>query len=260
VSTAAAHETPRNPWTIVSGPAPETLLCNDPSPGCWGTEEPVRRGEENRRSRLPSGRTRELGARVSDATKHWRARAIANPIRKGSSRPAWRSFTRDLGAVAVWVASVRLSSDASLVSEKCSVARLGRRGERNEWRHCKQLCQPAHRSYTSVRRPPSTILRMRGARPPPGLPPGGEAATGAPPALASPGRSREAATVRTHAYPNRQVDRQGRGGGRAPAGHANKQPAGRPQPEPDPYSPSQQTWPALIRCREAARRWSSLSW
>ena len=111
MSTAAAHETPRNPWTIVSGPAPETLLCNDPSPGCWGTEEPVRRGEENRRSRLPSGRTRELGARVSDATKHWRARAIANPIRKGSSRPAWRSFTRDLGAVAVWVASVRLSSD-----------------------------------------------------------------------------------------------------------------------------------------------------
>ena len=37
-----------------------------------------------------------------------------------------------------------------------------------------------------------------------GLPPGGEAATGAPPALASPGRSREAATVRTHAYPNKQ--------------------------------------------------------
>ena len=159
--------------------------------------------------------------------------------------------------------SYRLSSDASLVScvrKSGSVARLGRRGERNEWRHCKKLCQPAHRSYTSVRRPPSTILRMRGARPPPGLPPGGEAATGAPPALASPGRSREAATVRTHAYPNRQVDRQGREGGRAPAGHANKQPAGRPQPEPDPYSPSQQTWPALIRCREAARRWSSLSW
>ena len=56
---------------------------------------------------------------------------------------------------------------------------------------------------------------MRGARPPPGLPPGGEAATGAPPALASPGRSREAATVRTHAYPNRQIDRQGRAGRRA---------------------------------------------
>ena len=56
--------------------------------------------------------------------------------------------------------------------------------------------------YTSVRRPPSTILRMRGARPPPGLPPGGDAVTGgAPPAPASrgPGRSREAATVRMHA-------------------------------------------------------------
>jgi hypothetical protein len=55
--------------------------------------------------------------------------------------------------------------------------------------------------YTSVRRPPSTILRMRGARPPPGLPPGGDAVTGgAPPAPASPrpGRSREAATVRMH--------------------------------------------------------------
>ena len=71
------------------------------------------------------------------------------------------------------------------------------------------------KGYTSVRRPPSTILRMRGARPPPGLPPGGEAATGAPPALASPGISREAATVRTHAYPNRQIDRQGRAGRRA---------------------------------------------
>ena len=248
-------------YCVRRGPALETLLCNDPSPGCWGTEEPVRRGEENRRSRLPSGRTRELGARprvsLSDATKHWRARAIANPIRKGSSRPAWRSFTRDLGAVAVWVAS-RFVRCVTCQKKVPLQAWEGGRGR--IWRHCKKLCQPAHRSYTSVRRPPSTILRMRGARPPPGLPPGGEAATGAPPALASPGRSREAATVRTHAYPNRQVDRQGREGGRAPAGHANKQPAGRPQPEPDPYSPSQQTWPALIRCREAARRWSSLSW
>ena len=216
-------------------------------------------------SRLPSGRTRELGARVSDATKHCASEAegdrepdsegvIAAGVAIVHPRPG------SCGRVGRVGSSIVRSDRASLVSEKGSVARLGRRGERNEWRHCKKLCQPAHRSYTSVRRPPSTILRMRGARPPPGLPPGGEAATGAPPALASPGRSREAATVRTHAYPNRQVDRQGRGGGRAPAGHANKQPAGRPQPEPDPYSPSQQTWPALIRCREAARRWSSLSW
>lgn len=188
-------------------------------------------------------------------TKHWRGRSRTRFGRGHRGRRGDRSpETWEL-----WpCGSRRGSSDASLVRKRFR-CRLGRGGE-DEWRHCKKLCQPAHRSYTSVRRPPSTILRMRGARPPPGLPPGGEAATGAPPALASPGRSREAATVRTHAYPNRQVDRQGREGGRAPAGHANKQPAGRPQPEPDPYSPSQQTWPALIRCREAARRWSSLSW
>ena len=46
-------------YCVRRGPALETLLCNDPSPGCWGTEEPVRRIAAG--SRLPSGRTRELG-------------------------------------------------------------------------------------------------------------------------------------------------------------------------------------------------------
>jgi hypothetical protein len=229
-----------------------------------------RRACEERRGESPQQaafgpETRELGARVSES------RTRRNIGERGRSRTRFgrghrgRRGDRSPETWELWPCGSRrfvYRQMRHLCQKKLkgSVARLGRRGERNEWRHCKKLCQPAHRSYTSVRRPPSTILRMRGARPPPGLPPGGEAATGAPPALASPGRSREAATVRTHAYPNRQVDRQGRGGGRAPAGHANKQPAGRPQPEPDPYSPSQQTWPALIRCREAARRWSSLSW
>lgn len=193
VSTAAAHENPRGPCTVVSRPAPESLLWTNPSPG---TEEP----EENRRSRLPSGGARawstSLDARNIGEGGDSSPRGMAHSMR--SSRNRQKSLL--LGCRGGGISKKTLGNTTMHISTAAGGA---------------VLSSMPSKGYTSVRRPPSTILRMRGARPPPGLPPGGEAATGAPPALASPGISREAATVRTHAYPNRQIDRQGRAGGRA---------------------------------------------
>ena len=192
VSTAAAHENPRGPCTVVSRPAPESLLWTNPSPG---TEEP----EENRRSRLPSGGARawstSLDARNIGEGGDSSPRGMAHSMR--SSRNRQKSLLLGCRGGGNFKENAGNTMHISTAAGGAVLSSMPSKG------------------YTSVRRPPSTILRMRGARPPPGLPPGGEAATGAPPALASPGISREAATVRTHAYPNRQIDRQGRAGGRA---------------------------------------------
>ena len=83
VSTAAAHENPRGPCTVVSRPAPESLLWTNPSPG---TEEP----EENRRSRLPSGGARawstSLDARNIGEGGDSSPRGMAHSMRSSRNR------------------------------------------------------------------------------------------------------------------------------------------------------------------------------
>jgi len=209
-------------YCVRRGPALETLLCNDPSPGCWGTEEPVRRIAAG--SRLPSGRTRELGGLDESRTHETLARAIANPIRKGSSRPAWRSFTRDLGAVAVWVASrfVRCVT----CQKKGSVAGLGG-GERTNGDTVKSCVSPptAATPVCAGRPRRSSACAARGRRR--GCRPAAKRPRARLPLSPHPGaRARRRLCARTPTQTDRSIGKGGKAGGHRQGTLTSSQQAG----------------------------------